>query len=87
MERRFTDRHGHVWTATLSGRRTQYVRDELSLTFCRDNDGTRRFVRYAPRAAQAPELALEQLTDAALVRLLDSSQPAWTSPEGGYRRG
>jgi hypothetical protein len=86
MERRITDPHGVSWRVALSGRRTQYVRDELSLTFVRE-DGTERFVRFAPRAAQAPELAFEELTDRALAQLLSAAQPAWTAPEGGYRRG
>jgi hypothetical protein len=87
MERGFTDRQGRQWQVALSGRRTHYVRDELSLEFRRIEDDTRRYVRFAPRAAQAPELAFEQLTDPVLQSLLDASQPAWTSPEGGYRRG
>jgi hypothetical protein len=86
MERRITDRQGATWRVSLSGRRTQYVRDELGLTFERE-DGTRRHLRFAPRAAQAPELAFEQLTERALLQYLDAAQPSWTAPEGGYRRG
>jgi hypothetical protein len=86
VEHRFTDHQGRQWHATLSGRRTQYARDELSLEFRRDDD-LRRYVRFAPRGAQAPELAFERLDEAALRHLLEVAQPAGTSPEGGYRRG
>ncbi len=87
MLRRLVDAKGRAWTVSLSGRYTQYVRDELSLEFRLVDGDERRFVRTSPRGAKAPELALQQLTAADLARLLQSSQPSWTSPDGGYRAG
>lgn len=86
MSRRITDASGTSWDVTPSGRRTQYGSDEVSLEFQRVGDGTpeQRFARFAPRGAKAVEIALEDTSDAALVTLLGQSQPAWTSPDGGY---
>jgi hypothetical protein len=81
MVRHITDNGGRQWQVILSGRRTQYVRDELSLTF-KASDGERRYVRYRPSGPVAPELAFNSVSDTMLVRLLASSQPEWTSPEG-----
>jgi hypothetical protein len=87
MQRRIVDTRGRAWDVTLSGRYTQYVRDELSLEFRLVGSDERRYVRTSPRGAKAPELAWQQLSDADLHRLLASSQPSWTSPDGGYRAG
>ncbi len=86
MARHITGPDGATWEVALSGRRTQYGSDEVSLEFRRVAGGgpERRYVRFAPRMAKAPELAFDQATDAALHRLLGESQPAWTSPDGGY---
>jgi hypothetical protein len=88
MSRRITDGDGAVWEVALSGRRTQYGADELSLEFRRVAGGApeRRYVRFAPRGAKAAEPAFDQTTDATLRRLLGETQPAWTSPDGGYDR-
>lgn len=87
MERRIVDAKGRAWEVTLSGRRTQYTRDELSLEFRLAGGTERRYVRTSPRGARMPEMAWQELSDRDLVRLLDSSQPSWTSPDGGYRTG
>jgi hypothetical protein len=87
MQRRIVDARGREWDVSLSGRRTQYTRDELSLEFRLAGGSERRYVRTAPRGARMPELAWQQFTDRDLVRLLASSQPSWTSPDGGYRGG
>ena len=87
MVRRIVDAKGRHWEVSLSGRTTQYVRDELSIEFRLVEGEERRYVRASPRGAKAPELAWQQFTDADLSRLLASSQPSWTSPDGGYRAG
>lgn len=86
MARVITDADGAVWQVASSGRRTQYGRDELSLEFSRVVAGARehRYARFSPRGAKAAELALEEVTDRALLTLLGTAQPAWTSPDGGY---
>lgn len=88
MSRRITDPDGAVWEVAPSGRRTQYGPDEVSLEFRRAGEGKReeRFARFSPRGAKAVEIALEDATDAALLRLLATAQPAWTSPDGSYGR-
>lgn len=85
MMRTITDANGSQWQVSMSGRRTPYVRDELSLEYRRVGSDERRYVRFRPAAAAAPELAFNATSDAILTRLLTSSQPAWTSPEGVRR--
>ena len=87
MQRRIVDAKGREWEVTLSGRRTHYVRDELSLEFRLIGGEERRYVRTSPRGAKLPELAWQELSDSQLGQLLRSSQPSWTSPDGGYRVG
>lgn len=86
MARSVTDSSGAVWEISPSGRRTQYGADEVSLEFQRTSGGEpeQRFVRFAPQGAKAVEMALEDLTDRALLELLATTQPAWTSPDGDY---
>ena len=88
MARIITDPSGAVWEVAPSGRRTQYGADEVSLEFQRTGAGTSelRFVRFAPRGAKAVEMALEDLSERALLDLLATSQPAATSPDGDYGR-
>ncbi len=89
MPRRITDADGATWEVALSGRHTQYARDELSLEFRRLGKGPSeyRYARFNPRTSKAPERAYELASDALLIRVLASSQPSWTSPDGGYRAG
>lgn len=86
MARRILDAAGATWEVAQSGRHTQYGTDELSLEFRRLNGGApeKRFARFSPRGAKAAEMALEEVSDRALVALLTTAQPAWTSPDGDY---
>jgi hypothetical protein len=87
MPRRIIEANGERWEVAVSGRVTQYVKDELGLVFTRGAGTTRerRVVRYSPLGAKGSELALSELTDAQLRSLLSHSQPAWTAPETEYR--
>lgn len=86
MARKILDAAGATWEVGQSGRHTQYGSDEISLEFRRVWGGAaeRRFARFSPRGAKSAEMALEEVSDRALVALLDTAQPAWTSPDGGY---
>lgn len=86
MQRPIVDDAGNGWVVSLSGRRSHYVSDEILLEFRRDDDSERRYVKFSPRGPRAPELALERLSDGMLARLLASSGPSSTAPDGGYRR-
>ena len=88
MPRRIIDVDGERWEVAVSGRSTQYTKDEFGLVFTRGTgpDRERRVVRYSPLGAKGQESALDELTDRELAELLAFSQPAWTSPELGYRR-
>ena len=87
MPRRILEVDGEQWEVAVSGRTTQYVKDELGLVFARGTglNRERRVTRYSPLGAKSSELALAELTDAQLRDLLARSQPAWTAPETGYR--
>ena len=80
--------NGGTWTVALSGRVTQYTSDEVSLVFTRRSGESRerRSTRFSPLGSRDPEAALEELTDEQLRGYLTTSQPAWISPETGYRR-
>ena len=88
MPRRIIDVDGERWEVAVSGRSTQYTKDEFGLVFTRGTgpERERRVVRYSPLGAKSRELSLGQLTDKELADLLAYSQPAWTAPELGYRR-
>jgi hypothetical protein len=88
MPRRVIAVDGERWTVSVSGRVTQYVKDEFGLVFVRGSGSARerRVARYSPQNAKSPELALAALSDAELTVLLARSQPAWTAPETGYRQ-
>ncbi len=88
MPRRVIEVDGQQWVVAVSGRITQYVKDEFGLVFSRGAGSARerRVTRYSPLAAKSRELSLSQLSDAELRTLLSVSQPAWTAPETGYRR-
>jgi hypothetical protein len=87
MPRREIEVDGRRWTAGQSGRRTQYTKDEFGIVFTsQDERREQRVARYAPQTVKSAELSLASLTDAQLANLLARSQPAWTSPELGYRR-
>ncbi|HEU5304103.1 MAG TPA: hypothetical protein VFU40_05610 [Gemmatimonadales bacterium] len=88
MPRRIIDADGEQWDVSVSGRVTQYVKDEFGLIFSRGvgPDREQRVTRYSPLGAKSRELSLSQLSDEELRHLLAHSQPAWTAPEMGYRR-
>jgi hypothetical protein len=78
---------GRRWTVSLSGRRTQYTKDEFGVVFTGDKgQPEQRIARYSPLAVKSAELSLAGLSDQDLATLLRRSQPSWTSPELGYRR-
>jgi hypothetical protein len=88
MPRRIIDVDGERWEVAVSGRSTQYTKDEFGLVFTRGTGPgrERRAVRYSPLGAKSRESSLDELSDRELVELLAFSQPAWISPELGYRR-
>jgi hypothetical protein len=88
MPRRVFEVDGDQWEVEVSGRLTQYVKDEFGLIFSRGVGPQReqRVVRYSPLDAKSRELSLGQLSEQELRELLRYSQPAWTAPELGYRR-
>lgn len=88
MPRRMIEVDGDTWLVSVSGRNTQYTKDEFGLVFTRGTGPDRelRLVRYSPLGAKSRELSLAQLSDAELRELLSQSQPSWTAPETGYRR-
>jgi hypothetical protein len=88
VPRRIIEVNGDQWEVEVSGRVTQYVKDEFGLVFTRGTgpNRERRVVRYSPLGSKSRELSLRQLTDRELIDLLEHSQPSWTAPETGYRR-
>jgi hypothetical protein len=88
MPRRIIEVDGDQWSVAVSGRVTQYVKDEFGLVFTRGVGPRReqRVVRYSPLGARSREISLGQLSDQQLRELLAHSQPSWTAPEMGYRR-
>jgi hypothetical protein len=88
MPRRIIEVDGHQWEVSVSGRVTQYLKDEFGLVFTRGvgPDREQRVIRYSPLGAKSREASLGQMTDAELRDLLAHSQPSWTAPEMGYRR-
>jgi hypothetical protein len=88
MPRRIIEVEGEQWAVAVSGRVTQYVKDEFGLVFTRGVGPNReqRVVRYSPLGSKGREVSLGQLSDSELRDLLAHSQPSWTAPEMGYRR-
>jgi hypothetical protein len=88
MPRRIIEVNGEQWEVAVSGRITQYVKDEFGLIFSRGTGAQReqRVVRYSPLGAKSREDSLAQLSDQELRELLRHSQPSWTAPEMGYQR-
>ena len=88
MPRRIIEVDGEQWKVAVSGRITQYTKDEFGLVFTRGTGPAReqRVVRYSPLGAKSRELSLARMSDRELAGLLAVSQPSWTAPELGYRR-
>ncbi|HEX5386246.1 MAG TPA: hypothetical protein VFW66_06090 [Gemmatimonadales bacterium] len=86
MPRRIIEVDGAEWQVAVSGRTTQYVKDEFGLIFSRGAGPARerRVTRYSPRGAKSRDRSLAELTDDELRALWRRSQPAWTAPETGY---
>jgi hypothetical protein len=87
MPQRTIELDGQRWTVSMTGRRTQYAKDEFSVLFTRvgSDPAEQRVARYSPQGSKAREDSLAELSDRRLAELLDRSQPAWTTPETGYR--
>jgi hypothetical protein len=77
---------GRTWSVYPSGRVTQYDQDEFGLIFVAGTGDDRevRVTRYSPHGTQTREESLAEMSEADLVRLLEQSQPSFTSPEAGY---
>jgi hypothetical protein len=86
MADRVIEENGRRWRVALSGRRTQYNRDEFGVVFTAESGNERRISRFSPLATKIPELAFGRLTDRDLLSMLARSQQAATSPELGYGR-
>lgn len=88
MPARAIEVDGIRWTVAPSGRRTQYNRDEYSLVFVRGTGADReeRVMRYSPLTTKNHEFSLGSISDGELQDLLKRAQPAWTTPDLGYRR-
>lgn len=79
---------GREWRVMPAGRVTQYDHDEFALFFItgEGEDRELRVTRYSPQGSRWREQSLAELSDADLERLLEHSQPSFTSPEAGYSR-
>ena len=86
MPRRIIEVNGEPWEVAVSGRSTQYTKDEFGLIFISGSGADRevRVTRYSPHGARSRERSLAELSDADLGQLLEFSQPSFTSPEAGY---
>ncbi len=77
---------GSIWKVYPTGRITVYGKDEFGLLFELGTgpERKRRFTRYSPLGSKSTDASLAELTERELLDLFHQSQPAWTSPEGGY---
>jgi len=77
---------GRTWDVFPSGWITANEHDEFGLMFISGSGPDRevRVTRYSPHGARSREQSLAELSDADLGRLLEFSQPSFTSPEAGY---
>ena len=65
MPRRIIGMGGEQWQVAVSGRSTQYNKDEFGLVFTRGTgpDREQRAVRYSPLGAKSGELSLAGMSD------------------------
>src|SRR5437899_10204275 len=79
----------YLWKVYPAGRITVYGKDEFGLLFELGTgpERKRRFTRYSPLGSKSTDASLAELTERQLLDLFHQSQPAWTSPEGGYGVG
>ena len=77
---------GRNWDVFPSGWITANEHDEFGLMFISGSGPERevRVTRYSPQGSRSRERSLAELSDADLGRLLETSQPSFTSPEAGY---
>jgi hypothetical protein len=77
---------GRTWRVYPSGFVTQYDQDEFGLIFVSGTGEDRevRVTRYSPHGSRSRAESLAEMSDADLARLLEQSQPSFTSPEAGY---
>jgi hypothetical protein len=77
---------GSIRKVYPTGRITVYGKDEVGLLFGLGTgpERKRRFTRYSPLGSKSSDTSLAELTERELLDLFHQSQPAWTSPEGGY---
>ena len=77
---------GRDWDVFPSGWITANEHDEFGLMFISGSGPERevRVTRYSPQGTRSRERSLAELSDAELGRLLETSQPSFTSPEAGY---
>ncbi len=75
-----------IWKVYPTGRITVYGKDEFGLLFELGTgpERKRRFTRYSPLGSKSTDASLAELTERQLLEFFHQSQPAWTSPEGGY---
>src|SRR5438105_15511326 len=75
-----------IWSVYPTGRITVYGKDEFGLLFELGTgpERKRRFTRYSPLGSKSTDAALAELTERQLLDFFHQSQPARTSPEGGY---
>ena len=86
MARRTIVVDSNLWKVYPEGRVTVYGKDEFGLLFELGTgpERKRRFARYSPLGSKSTDASLAELTARQLQDLFHQSQPAWTSPEGGY---
>jgi hypothetical protein len=86
MTRRTIVVDGWIWKVYPTGRITVYGKDEFGLLFELGTgpERKRRFTRYSPLGSKSTDASLAELTERQLLEFFHQSQPAWTSPEGGY---
>ncbi len=79
---------GEAWRVSVSGRVSQYDRDEFSLVFEKGTGPGRvqRVTRFSPLGARSWDAALSALADRQLLELFQHTQPARTSPVARYGR-
>jgi hypothetical protein len=77
---------GRTWQVYPSGFVTQYDQDEFGLIFVSGTGEDRevRVTRYSPHGSRSRDESLAEMSEADLARLLEQSQPSFTSPEAGY---
>ena len=95
MPRRIIEVNGEPWEVAVSGRVTQYTKDEFGLVFSRGTgpDRERRVARYSPLGAKSRELSLASSATRSCAtcwrtRSRRGPRPNWgTAPDLRHRAG